>query len=370
MANIDWDSIPIINNEQSDAKTAPLDVQHTTLDGVFKKLIKNLYTPDIFKDVKGWQGVIMRVISDPKDFEYSSRTDVESLGRDNHTPIKYKVFILNGPGSITQKPATFSENQQDQLIIDALDDYSPSPTLNGILKEGDIVWISNDNYRDKVIQYSFSPTMDSSVAANKKAADSSVKTPSAAFKNQKENKSIDLAKIPDDITEDDGYSGGLWIGKVKLKTIFSYNGARMRPDAADKFNEMCRAAAGVGIKIIGVSGFRAQKEQINLYNDRYVNKYPAPVKNNTLTLNGKTIGVAAYPGTSNHQSGIAVDIDVGPHLAEKDRYAGAMGKDPRYKWMEQHAREFGFSNSEGRKVNEPWHWDYGNDMSSFNSRND
>jgi hypothetical protein len=51
---------------------------------------------------------------------------------------------------------------------------------------------------------------------------------------------------------------------------------------------------------------------------------------------------AATPGTSNHGWGIAVDCPSGRAQA----------------WMRQHAHRFGWSNAEGRRVGEPWHWGY------------
>jgi hypothetical protein len=51
---------------------------------------------------------------------------------------------------------------------------------------------------------------------------------------------------------------------------------------------------------------------------------------------------AAYPGTSNHGWGIAVDIP----------FADAQA------WLRRNAHRFGWSNDEGRRVGEAWHWRY------------
>lgn len=51
---------------------------------------------------------------------------------------------------------------------------------------------------------------------------------------------------------------------------------------------------------------------------------------------------AAYPGTSNHGWGIAVDIP----------FADAQS------WLMRNAHRFGWSWDEGRRVGEPWHWRY------------
>lgn len=360
------DDIPVIYNQQTDVTTPPIDSQHTTVENVLRLLIKDKYTPDTFKNAKGWQGVVMREVVNPKNFEYSTRTEVDKLKGPSYVPKKYKVFLLNGPGLIFERPKTYDGTSEDTKIIDALDDYTTSPMFNGTLAVGSNIWISNENYRDRVIEYSFSPTVDKSVAQAPTPASAgainqtNTPAPSAAFKSPTLPKSgpVTLGKIPDDIIEDEAWSEGKRLGVIKLKTIVSYSGQRIRQDAADKFNALCEAAAKENIKIIAVSGFRQQQFQIELYNNRYEKKYPVGPKNNTLTPDGLRIGVAAYPGYSNHQSGIAVDIDVGEHKNEKDRYAGNMGKDVRYLWLAAHAKEYGFDNVEGKSVNEPWHWVY------------
>lgn len=51
---------------------------------------------------------------------------------------------------------------------------------------------------------------------------------------------------------------------------------------------------------------------------------------------------AARPGTSNHGWGVAVDIP----------FADAQA------WLRRHAYRWGWSDEEGRRVGEPWHWTY------------
>lgn len=55
------------------------------------------------------------------------------------------------------------------------------------------------------------------------------------------------------------------------------------------------------------------------------------------------IGTAAVPGTSNHGGAIAIDIAGFEHPQV-------------WAWLVAHADEYGFSNTEGAKVHEPWHW--------------
>jgi LAS superfamily LD-carboxypeptidase LdcB len=62
-----------------------------------------------------------------------------------------------------------------------------------------------------------------------------------------------------------------------------------------------------------------------------------------------TGNLAAKPGFSNHQSGIAVDIEVGRSFVSRE-----------YLWLDSHAHEYGFINT-GKTFQtqqEPWHWEF------------
>ncbi|AEI63122.1 peptidoglycan-binding protein [Corallococcus macrosporus] len=105
------------------------------------------------------------------------------------------------------------------------------------------------------------------------------------------------------------------------------NGKEMRSDAAAAFNRMHAAARAQGITLKVNSGFRSMAEQEALYR---------AYKNGTGNL-------AAPPGYSNHQGGIAVDINT-----------GGTGTST-YRWLANNARNFGFVRT---VPSEPWHWEY------------
>lgn len=90
---------------------------------------------------------------------------------------------------------------------------------------------------------------------------------------------------------------------------------------AKQFDSMVAAAKQDGVNITITSGARSRAEQERLY---------AAYKNGTGNL-------AAKPGTSNHESGDALDL--GPPSA--------------YAWLKQNAGRFGFLN---KIASEPWHW--------------
>lgn len=95
--------------------------------------------------------------------------------------------------------------------------------------------------------------------------------------------------------------------------------------AAIAFLQMKRAAEEAGFTVKINSSFRSMDSQTYLYN---------------LYLEGKG-NLAAKPGYSNHQSGIALDINI---------YSREF-----YNWLNQNAIKFGFIRT---VASENWHWEY------------
>jgi hypothetical protein len=133
-------------------------------------------------------------------------------------------------------------------------------------------------------------------------------------------------------TDSFAYKGGKCIGKIDLVNIG--NGQKLRKDAAERFQMMKGAAP---VDLTPSSGFRTMAKQTELYNRL-----------------GR--GRAAKPGTSNHQNGIAVDINaLGPinQIRNSKRYEEV------YTWMMENAEKYNFYRTVfGSPTNEPWHWEY------------
>ena len=128
------------------------------------------------------------------------------------------------------------------------------------------------------------------------------------------------------------WSHGNFLGQVDLVEIVD-NGLeieRMTLTTVEPFLKMVEAAKAAGIGVAINSGFRSYGEQDLLFQGF---KQGLPGFN-----------LAAAPGTSNHQNGIALDIAV----------SGGAGT-PIYDWLAKNATSFGFV----RTVNgEPWHWEF------------
>lgn len=145
---------------------------------------------------------------------------------------------------------------------------------------------------------------------------------------------------------------------------------QLRSDAAASFERLRAAAKADGFNMGTTTvdqAYRPDDRQV-YYLERYYDHTWRPgltVGNGGVRhYAGKTwyrkpgYPTAAEPGTSNHGWGVAVDFQ------GLGGWAGYQGKPEGrgYAWMRKHAREFGWTNDEGRRINEPWHWDYVPDL--------
>lgn len=136
---------------------------------------------------------------------------------------------------------------------------------------------------------------------------------------------------------------------------FSYDGvlekSHMRKKAAEALEQLFAAAKKEGLDLRAVSGYRSYKRQVAIYN-------------NNVATKGKayTDRVSARPGTSEHQTGLAIDVS-GPGIGyglEQSFGATAEGK-----WLKKNAPDYGFvirytENGESKTgyTWEPWHIRY------------
>ncbi|WP_164018707.1 peptidoglycan-binding protein [Pyxidicoccus trucidator] len=139
-------------------------------------------------------------------------------------------------------------------------------------------------------------------------------------------------KVSGPVTQGPGGGGKVVTGYVNgtprnITVAAVPNGKVMRSDAAAAYNRMYADAKAAGITLKVNSGFRTMAEQQALYR---------AYQNGTGNL-------AAKPGYSNHQGGIAVDINV-----------GGTGTST-YRWLAANASKYGFART---VPSEPWHWEY------------
>lgn len=126
-----------------------------------------------------------------------------------------------------------------------------------------------------------------------------------------------------------GYSNGV----PKRITVVTVEGFLVEKRTAKAYLKMKKAAKKDGINLSLNSGFRTMEKQRYLYNG-WVNRLPG-------------FNPAAPPGYSNHQNGLAIDLNT-------QGVSQSVGTGPVYNWLARNAGRFGF----GRIALEHWHWEY------------
>ena len=103
-------------------------------------------------------------------------------------------------------------------------------------------------------------------------------------------------------------------------------------------------------------GYRTLAEQTAIFQARYVKQTAGGGKYGDVRFWKGVRYVraqgasAAVPGTSNHGLGLALD------LATSVGFGSFTSAE--YKWMATNGPAYGWTGTEGRSVNEPWHWVY------------
>lgn len=125
---------------------------------------------------------------------------------------------------------------------------------------------------------------------------------------------------------------GQYLGQIDLVRIVGtgYEIKHVSASSSDEFIALLRAAQAAGRTLRLNSGFRSYPEQAHYY-DGYRRKLPG-------------FNRAAPAGRSNHQNGVAFDLDVKPGDGN-----------PNYEWLKKHATSHGFLRTVS---DEPWHWEY------------
>ena len=127
---------------------------------------------------------------------------------------------------------------------------------------------------------------------------------------------------------------------------------QLRKAASEALTAMFEAAAADGYTLYLKSAYRAYSTQKFMYNSRLE-------KNN-----GKDDGLVSYPGASDHQTGLGVDI-LNYAWTLKDGMNKDFALTEEAQWMEKHCQEYGFvlrymsDKEEITQIKfEPWHFRY------------
>ena len=128
---------------------------------------------------------------------------------------------------------------------------------------------------------------------------------------------------------------------------YRYGSGSLRPEAARAFRAMADAARAEGVSLRSVSTYRSYASQKLTYNG-YLKKYKQSVADD----------FSARPGHSEHQTGLALDINAarsGARFEDTEAFA----------WLKAHCAEYGFilRYDQGKEAVtgyrfEPWHYRY------------
>ncbi|KRE71608.1 M15 family metallopeptidase [Arthrobacter sp. Soil762] len=134
-------------------------------------------------------------------------------------------------------------------------------------------------------------------------------------------------------------------------TLVRVQGERLRAEAADAYKQLAKAAKADGVNIMPISGYRSFSQQASLY-DSYVRQY------------GQTTAdtLAARPGHSEHQTGLAMDIG---NASGTCALQACFASTPAGQWAAEHGPEHGFiirypagAEDITGYTYEPWHLRY------------
>ncbi|GIP28183.1 putative carboxypeptidase YodJ [Paenibacillus sp. J23TS9] len=142
---------------------------------------------------------------------------------------------------------------------------------------------------------------------------------------------------------------------VEPNVPFSFDGPHekrhLRKEAADALEKLFAGAKDDGIELRAVSGYRSYKRQRSIY------------ENNVKTKGEEYASrVSAVPGTSEHQTGLTIDVS-SPSV--KNELEENFGDSVEGQWLAAHAADYGFviRYPKGEEdvtgyVYEPWHIRY------------
>lgn len=133
----------------------------------------------------------------------------------------------------------------------------------------------------------------------------------------------------------------------------------MRPEAAEAVEQLFAAAKEDHVILYGISAYRSYQRQTSIFKNNIVKK------GKTYTLR-----YSAVPGTSEHQTGLAIDVSA---ESQDFKLSNSFAKSPEGKWLAVNAHKYGYiiRYSEGNEkitgyAYEPWHIRYvGKDLAEY-----
>lgn len=149
------------------------------------------------------------------------------------------------------------------------------------------------------------------------------------------------------------------------------SGFKFDSRAAESLKKMLQDARDAGLSPMICSSYRGWEKQTNLFEKQVTKQQATGLTYEEAYEKAKT--VVAYPGTSEHQSGLAADIVASSHQLLDDSQADT----PEQQWLMANCAQYGFilryplGKSEFTGViYEPWHYRYvGEEVAQYITEN-
>ena len=153
------------------------------------------------------------------------------------------------------------------------------------------------------------------------------------------NRVIGEGYVPDDLTQ--------------LDTKYTLNGKEisLSGNAAAAATALIKEMRALGYSNIYItSAYRSYEYQMSLYNTYFNQEKASHPDWSDAQIKEKVLSYSAYPGTSEHQTGLCMDLFVSPDMRELENY-GHEGKYPDdvgfaetndFQWLRENAHKFGF----------------------------
>ena len=153
------------------------------------------------------------------------------------------------------------------------------------------------------------------------------------------NRVIGEGYVPDDLTQ--------------LDTKYTLNGKEisLSGNAAAAATALIKEMRALGYSNIYItSAYRSYEYQMSLYNTYFSQEKAAHPDWSDAQVKEKGLSYSAYPGTSEHQTGLCMDLFVSPDMKELENY-GYEGQYPddvgfaetrEFQWLRENAHKFGF----------------------------
>lgn len=150
---------------------------------------------------------------------------------------------------------------------------------------------------------------------------------------------------------------GFSTSKEKIKASYARDvGMLFDARAVSYLNAMCAAAEKDGVNLLVISSFRTNARQTTLYNNQVAKQKAKYPEKSTEEIKKIASTISAYPGTSEHELGLAVDFNSVEESFENTRH---------FQWLKTHAADYGFILRYTKEkqditgvIYEPWHYRY------------